>query len=106
MKIGEQSLLPAVRRAPADALVVADGFSCREQVRHATGRKPLHSAQLLQMAVGQTVGRPIERVVAANGHNGRRMRAALVVGATAVASAWMLARKGHNHEIQSARRGE
>jgi predicted DNA-binding protein with PD1-like motif len=82
MKIGEQSLLPAVRQAPRDALVVADGFSCREQVRHATGRKPLHSAQVLQMALRQTAGRTTERFIANNGRHGRRMRAALVVGAT------------------------
>jgi FAD/FMN-containing dehydrogenase/Fe-S oxidoreductase len=57
MQIGERALLPAVRAAAADTLVVADGFSCRQQIVHATGRRPLHIAQLLQIALhanGQT----------------------------------------------------
>jgi Fe-S oxidoreductase len=48
--IGERVLLPAVRAAAADTLIVADGFSCREQIRQATGRRPLHLAELLEMA--------------------------------------------------------
>jgi FAD/FMN-containing dehydrogenase/Fe-S oxidoreductase len=51
MKIGERALLPAVRSAPEDALVVASGFSCREQISQATGRKPLHLAEVLEMAL-------------------------------------------------------
>ncbi|MGH3533500.1 MAG: FAD-binding and (Fe-S)-binding domain-containing protein [Pseudonocardiaceae bacterium] len=44
--LAERSLAPAVRAAP-DALVLADGFSCRLQVSHATGRRALHLAELL-----------------------------------------------------------
>ena len=51
MKCGEQVLLPAVRQAPQDALIVASGFSCREQIAQATGRQALHLAQVLQMAL-------------------------------------------------------
>jgi Fe-S oxidoreductase len=51
MQIGERVLLPAVRNAPADALVVADGFSCREQITHATGRRALHLAEVLRLAL-------------------------------------------------------
>jgi FAD/FMN-containing dehydrogenase/Fe-S oxidoreductase len=51
IQIGERVLLPAVRNAPADALVVADGFSCREQIAHATGRRALHLAEVLQLAL-------------------------------------------------------
>ena len=51
MKAGERVLLPAVRAAAADSLIIADGFSCREQIRQATGRQALHSAQVLQMAL-------------------------------------------------------
>jgi FAD/FMN-containing dehydrogenase/Fe-S oxidoreductase len=48
--IGERALLPAVRASAADTLVVADGFACREQIRHfCLERKPLHLAQLLNM---------------------------------------------------------
>jgi Fe-S oxidoreductase len=50
MKVGELILLPAVRAAAADALIVADGFSCREQIAQATGRRALHLADLLEMA--------------------------------------------------------
>jgi FAD/FMN-containing dehydrogenase/Fe-S oxidoreductase len=49
--IGELELLPAVRRAPADWLIVADGFSCREQIAQGTGRHAFHLAEILQMAL-------------------------------------------------------
>ncbi len=48
--IGERVLLPAVRRAAPDTLIVADGFSCREQIRQATGRRALHLAEAIQAA--------------------------------------------------------
>ncbi|HET7808826.1 MAG TPA: FAD-linked oxidase C-terminal domain-containing protein [Gaiellaceae bacterium] len=48
---GERVLLPSVREAPRDALIVADGFSCRSQIEQAqTGRRALHSAQVLALA--------------------------------------------------------
>ncbi|MGH3404270.1 MAG: FAD-binding and (Fe-S)-binding domain-containing protein, partial [Streptosporangiaceae bacterium] len=46
MRCAERELLPAVRAADG-AAIVADGFSCREQVRQATGRTPMHTAELL-----------------------------------------------------------
>jgi FAD/FMN-containing dehydrogenase/Fe-S oxidoreductase len=52
--IGELELLPAVRKAPADWLIIADGFSCREQIAQGTGRHALHLAEVLQMALHQT----------------------------------------------------
>jgi hypothetical protein len=51
MAIGELELLPAVRKAPADWLIIADGFSCREQIAQGTGRQALHLAEVLQMAL-------------------------------------------------------
>jgi FAD/FMN-containing dehydrogenase/Fe-S oxidoreductase len=51
MAIGELELLPAVRRAPADWLIIADGFSCREQIAQGTDRRALHLAEVLQMAL-------------------------------------------------------
>jgi Fe-S oxidoreductase len=51
--IGERVLLPAVREEPAETLIVADGFSCREQIQQATGRKALHFAEVLQLAKQQ-----------------------------------------------------
>jgi Fe-S oxidoreductase len=50
MACAERKLLPAVRGADAETLLVADGFSCREQIRQATGREALHLAQVLRMA--------------------------------------------------------
>jgi Fe-S oxidoreductase len=47
---GERVLMPAVRRAPSETLVVADGFSCRLQIEHATGRRARHLAEVAQLA--------------------------------------------------------
>nr|WP_241021680.1 FAD-binding and (Fe-S)-binding domain-containing protein [Burkholderia sp. Ac-20353] len=52
MKIGEGKLLPLVRQASADAIVVTNGFSCREQIEQGAGRTPLHIAQLAKRALG------------------------------------------------------
>lgn len=46
----ERVMAPAIRSAPDDALVVADGFSCRTQIEHQTGRRALHTAEVLQQA--------------------------------------------------------
>lgn len=51
MKVGERALFPAVREADEDTLIIADGFSCREQIFHATGRRGLHLAQVTSMAI-------------------------------------------------------
>jgi|SRR5579884_107140 len=51
MKIGERVLLPSVRQAGEHAIVVADGFSCREQIAQSTNRQALHPAQVLKMAI-------------------------------------------------------
>lgn len=49
--IGERELLPAVRQSDADTLIIADGFSCREQIAHGAGRMVLHTAEVLQRAL-------------------------------------------------------
>jgi FAD/FMN-containing dehydrogenase/Fe-S oxidoreductase len=49
--IGERVLLPAVRQAASDTLIVADGFSCREQILQGTGRSAMHLAEVLKMAL-------------------------------------------------------
>ena len=51
LKMAELSLLPAVRSAAADTLVVASGTSCRHQIRDGSGREPLHVARVLAMSV-------------------------------------------------------
>ena len=49
--IGELELLPAVRQAPADSLIIADGFSCREQISQCTGRHSQHLAEVIATAL-------------------------------------------------------
>jgi hypothetical protein len=55
MRIGERVLLPAVRAASDDVFVVADGFSCRQQIAHGTGRRAVHVAELIRLALAQEV---------------------------------------------------
>ncbi|MDX1583753.1 MAG: (Fe-S)-binding protein, partial [Thermoanaerobaculia bacterium] len=52
---GERVILPEVRSAPKETLIVADGFSCREQIRQDTDRTPVHTAQVIRMAMGGAV---------------------------------------------------
>ena len=51
MKMAELSLLPAVRNAKPETIIVADGTSCRHQIHDGSGRKALHVARVLQMAL-------------------------------------------------------
>jgi FAD/FMN-containing dehydrogenase/Fe-S oxidoreductase len=53
MKMAELSLLPRVRKAGADELIVADGTSCRHQIKDGSGRSAVHVAQVLQRALGR-----------------------------------------------------
>jgi FAD/FMN-containing dehydrogenase/Fe-S oxidoreductase len=46
-RLGERVLLPAVRRQPADAIILTDGFSCGEQILQNTTAKPMHLAEVL-----------------------------------------------------------
>jgi FAD/FMN-containing dehydrogenase/Fe-S oxidoreductase len=48
LAIAEKGMLPKIRASSADTLIVANGFSCREQIEQLTGRKTLHLAELLQ----------------------------------------------------------
>jgi Fe-S oxidoreductase len=50
MAVGERVLLPAVRAAAEGTLIVADGFSCREQIAQGTPRQALHLAEVVQRA--------------------------------------------------------
>jgi Fe-S oxidoreductase len=51
MKMAEASLLPAVRNASPEALIVADGTSCRQQIAHGAKRQALHVARVLERAL-------------------------------------------------------
>ncbi len=58
VQIGERVLLPAVRSAAADELIITNGFSCYQQIEGLTGRKPLHIAEVLLMAAQQFATQP------------------------------------------------
>ncbi len=58
MAAGERVILPVVRDADPQTIIVADGFSCREQISHGTGRRALHLAQVLQLAASQPPEHP------------------------------------------------
>ena len=72
---GERKLLPAIRDAAADTLILADGFSCRGQIKSGTDRHGLHLAQVLQLAFteGQLgpAASPPETVYAGDGRQSR-----------------------------------
>ncbi len=51
MRMAERSLLPAVRAAPPDALIVADGTSCRHQIADGTERRAEHVARVFAAAL-------------------------------------------------------
>jgi FAD/FMN-containing dehydrogenase/Fe-S oxidoreductase len=51
LQCGERALLPAVRKAELSTLVMADGFSCKEQIQQQTQRHALHLAEVMQMAL-------------------------------------------------------
>ena len=51
IEMAEISLLPAVRRASANTLVIADGTSCRHQIKDGTERSALHVARALAMSL-------------------------------------------------------
>jgi FAD/FMN-containing dehydrogenase/Fe-S oxidoreductase len=56
MQMGELSLLPACRGADDGTVIAADGFSCRHQIRHGSGRRAMHVAGILRMAMGDPSG--------------------------------------------------
>jgi FAD/FMN-containing dehydrogenase/Fe-S oxidoreductase len=60
VKIGERVLLPAVRAAALDTLIITDGFSCYQQIEGLTGRKALHITEVLQMAISQIPNPPVK----------------------------------------------
>jgi Fe-S oxidoreductase len=83
LRIGERRLLPKVRETDRETLVVADGFSCRGQIA-TTGRKALHIAQVLQLAIRQRRAAPRASEVAIRRLRSRHLlRRAALAGAAA-----------------------
>jgi Fe-S oxidoreductase len=68
MACAERVLLPAIRETNSNDFVLADGFSCREQIRQTSDRRALHFAQLLQLGIRGSDAipsdiRPLERAL-------------------------------------------
>jgi Fe-S oxidoreductase len=61
MEVGERVLLPAVRAEALETLIVADGFSCREQIAQGTPRRALHLAEVLHRALRRRAGDDVRR---------------------------------------------
>jgi Fe-S oxidoreductase len=57
-QVGELELLPAVRAASPDTVIIADGFSCREQIAQMTDRQALHLAEVIEMAMQDSGSEP------------------------------------------------
>ncbi len=53
MRIGELRLFPALRAEPRDTVIAAPGVSCRQQIRHGTGRLAWHPVELVRQAIGR-----------------------------------------------------
>ncbi|HEX5558967.1 MAG TPA: FAD-binding and (Fe-S)-binding domain-containing protein [Gaiellales bacterium] len=89
--VAEHRLLPALREASEDTLVVADGFSCRGQISQLAGREPLHIAELVQRALRESGRTGPETLATANGGGSRAGMAAAVAGAGAATALVALA---------------
>jgi ferric-dicitrate binding protein FerR (iron transport regulator) len=97
VEIGERTLLPKVREAAPEAILVADGFSCREQVEQLTDRHALHTAEVVSMAMHNKfpeAGNPEAEVVGLRRRELQRSRRragiALALGAAGAAALSML----------------
>jgi hypothetical protein len=92
---GERSLLPEVRKAAVSTIIVADGFSCKEQIAQETNRHALHIAEVLKLGLTpdrQPVMYPEDDFVQPRKAAQRRSmaRAAIATGFAAVALALAL----------------
>jgi Fe-S oxidoreductase len=80
MAIGERKLLPAVRAAGRDELLIANGFSCQTQIGQGTGREPRHLAQVIAAAL------PGQPAPAVGGRRSGLLTGALVAGGAVLAA--------------------
>ncbi|MBV8207461.1 MAG: FAD-binding protein [Acidobacteria bacterium] len=100
--VGEHTLLPAVRKAGLRTYVIADGFSCREQIEQTTDRHALHLAEVVQSAIqhgptGASGMLPERAFIVPHQQAVRRskLRAGVLVGAAAAlgVAAWLWHRR-------------
>jgi hypothetical protein len=105
MKVGERVLRPKLRSAPKDALIIANGFSCREQIAHATKRRALHLAEVIQMAIhegpqGPRGGCPERRYVQSDAGGPSATELLLLAAGTLVAGGlWYRGKRGEGEQV-------
>lgn len=100
MAAGERVLLPRVRKAEENTLIITNGFSCREQIAHATPRRALHIAEVLRMAMDSAqdvINGPPEQAIEwrrAQAQRKANQRAASIAGLVVMAGllAWGVSR--------------
>ncbi|HEY2910393.1 MAG TPA: hypothetical protein VGI99_09105, partial [Gemmataceae bacterium] len=103
--IGEQRLLPAVRKADGEKLLIADGFSCETQIEQGSGRKPMHIAEVIASALPKDTASLAPRKT----HRLLKVGAAGAAGIGALVASRLLLRalrprpSGVRHEVQTAR---
>jgi len=107
IQVGEQKLFPRIRDTEFTSVIVADGFSCREQIAQGTNRQALHLAEVLKLAQDTGTAGPRglwpEKELADKRKRERaraRARAAIglaAFGLAAGAAVWMLMR---THEVE------
>jgi len=108
VKCGERVLLPAVRRAAAETLIITNGFSCHEQILQLANRKASHLAEVLQMTIREGKLRPPSLAEAQpDGHAGNgqlhkvrgwAMAAASLAIAGAAGVFWVRQKRKHPHK--------
>jgi FAD/FMN-containing dehydrogenase/Fe-S oxidoreductase len=100
MKIGNRVLLPRVRSADRDTVVVADGFSCRQQIAHGTPRRAMHLAEVLHMGLDPRPAKRGCRAPIESGHtepkHGSRALPLLALAGVASAAGFYLLSKNRN----------
>ena len=90
----EDKLMPAVRAADSETLVVADGFSCRTQISHlAEDRRPMHTAQVLAAAINEQRSEPRAAQDADRPGAGQRRAAGVLTAAGLMGMAWVASRR-------------
>ena len=98
--VGERALLPAVRKADVSTLIIADGFSCKEQITQETARFALHPAEVMKLALdhGERGGRtayPESEIIAPRLKAQQRgmLRAGIITATAIAAGVWWLLRR-------------
>ncbi|MBO0811310.1 MAG: FAD-binding protein [Microlunatus sp.] len=106
---GERVLLPAVRAAAPDTLILADGFSCREQIEQQTDRRALHLSQVIDLArrTGSNgpQAEPVERAYASNPpRSGAKVAAGSAALLAGLVAAWYRSRTAGSHGSNTTER--